>query len=113
MTLNNLIYQKVKQILFQNYAYPMDQIQPEIRFQIELAIDSLEMFELINQFEEVFKIKINKDDIDEFIFQPQEITYINDIYMLTIQDAVDYIEKQVKVTDYKKNYINYKIEPCQ
>jgi len=47
----------------------------------------------------LIKITINKDDIDEFIFQPQEITYINDIYILTIQDAVDYIEKQVKATD--------------
>jgi len=99
MTLNNVIYQKVQQILVQKYPYPLDQIQPEIRFQIELAVDSFEMFELINTFEKVFNITINKDDIDKFIFQPQNIQYINDIHLITIQDIVDYIEKQIQTRD--------------
>lgn len=99
MILNNIIYQKVQQILVQKYPYPLDQIQPEIRFQIELAVDSFEMFELINTFEKVFNITINKDDIDKFTYQPQNIQYINDIQLITIQDVVDYIEKQIQTRD--------------
>ena len=99
MILNNVIYKKVQQILVQKYPYPLDQIQPEIRFQIELAIDSFEMFELINTFEKVFNITINKDDIDKFTYQPQNIQYINDIQLITIQDVVDYIEKQIQTRD--------------
>ena len=99
MTLNTEIYKKVRQIIFQKYAYPIDQIQPEIRLQIELAVDSLEMFELMNEFEQAFDIIIEKDDIDSFIFQPQDIKYISDIKVITIQDIVNYIEKQIKERD--------------
>jgi len=95
MTLNSQIYQQVRKLLYNRYAYPIEQIQPEIRFQIELAIDSLEMFEIMAELEEKFNIKISLDDIDDFIFQPQDIKYISDIKCLRIQDAVDYIEKQI------------------
>lgn len=95
MTLNSQIYQQVRKLLYNRYAYPIEQIQPEIRFQVELAVDSLEMFEIIAELEERFSIKISLDDIDDFIFQPQDIKYISDIKYLRIQDAVDYIEKQI------------------
>ena len=96
MTSINQIYQRVRYLLYKRYSYPIDQIQPEIRFQIELAIDSLEMFEIMDEWEQEFNIHINMDDIDEYIFQPQDITHISDIKQLTIQDAVNYIEKQIK-----------------
>lgn len=96
MNLINQIYQRVRYLLYKRYSYPIDQIQPEIRFQIELAIDSLEMFEIIDEWEQEFNIHISMDDIDEYIFQPQDIKYISDIKQLTIQDAVNYIEKQIK-----------------
>lgn len=63
---------------------------------MELAVDSLEMYELMAEFEETFNIIINRDDIDDFIFQPQNIRYVSDIKCLTIQDAVNYIEKQIE-----------------
>ena len=99
MSLNINIYKKIRAILFSKCPYPLDQIQPQIRFQIELAIDSLEMYELIAEFEQTFDIVINPDDIDNFIFQPQNIQYVNDIKVITIQDAVDYIEKRIKAGD--------------
>jgi len=95
MTLNSQIYQQVRKLLYDRYAYPIEQIQPEIRFQVELAVDSLEMFEIMAELEEVFNIKISLDDIDDFIFQPQDIKYISDIKYLRIQDAVNYIEKEI------------------
>ena len=97
MSLNNQIYQEVRRMLYNRYSYPIEQIQPEIRFQIELAVDSFEMFEIMKEFENFFNIKISLDDIDEYIFQPQDIRYVSDIKCLTIQDAVDYIEDQIKI----------------
>ena len=97
--LKNKIYQTVRQILFNKYAYPIEQIQPEIRFQVELAVDSLEMFELMNEFEQVFGIIIDKDDIDNFIYQSQDIKYISDVKLITIQDVVNYIEKQIQARE--------------
>ena len=99
MSLNDHIYKKIRTILYKKCPYPLDQIQPHIRFQIELAIDSLEMYELVAEFEQTFDIRINPDDIDNFIFQSQNIQYVNDIKAITIQDAVDYIEKQIKAAD--------------
>ena len=99
MSLNSQIYEKVRQILFKKYSYPIEQIQPEIRFQVELAVDSWEMFEIMKEFEKVFSIKISQDDVDSFIFQPQNIRYVSDIKCLTIQDAVDYIEYQIKIRE--------------
>ena len=99
MLLNDKIYYKVRELLYVRYSYPLEQIQPTIRFQIELAIDSLEMFEILSEYEKTFKITVSLDDIDDFIFQPQDIKYISDIKCLTIQDAVNYIEKQIRIRD--------------
>lgn len=103
MTLNDKIYQQVRQLLYERYAYPIEQIQPQIYYQIELAIDSLEMFEIMAQFEETFDISISLDDIDDFMFQPQDINYRSDIKKISIQDSVDYIEKQIKIRNQLKN----------
>ena len=97
MNLNSKVYEKIRTILYRQCPYPLEQIQPQIRFQIELAIDSLEMYELLVEFEQTFNIIINRDDIDKFIFQPQDIKNVNDIKSITIQDAVDYIENQIKI----------------
>ena len=99
MTFNTEIYFQIRKILYNKYSYPIEQIQPHIRFQIELAIDSLEMYELINEIEEVFNIRIDLDDIDNFIFQPQTIHHISDIKYLTIIDVVDYVDKQIQMRD--------------
>jgi len=91
MSLNDDIYKKIRTILYTKCPYPLDQIQPQIRFEIELAIDSLEMYELIAELEQTFDIKINPDDIDNFIFQSQDIQYVNEIKSITIQDAVNHL----------------------
>ena len=102
MILNTKIYQQIRILLYNRYSYPIDQIQPHLRFQIELGVDSLEMFEIITEFEEIFNINISLDDIDDFIFQPQKINYISDIKSLTIQNAVDYIEEQIIIQNKSK-----------
>ncbi len=99
MTLNDQIYNQFRLMLYNRFAYPIEQIQPEIRFQIELAVDSLEMFEIMAEIEKTFNITINQDDIDNFIFQPQDIIHIAEIKCLTIQDVVNYIEKQLTARD--------------
>ena len=97
MSLNNQIYQEVRQILYNKYSYPIEQIQPEIIFHVELVVDSLEMFEIMKEFEYFFNIVISQDDINDYIVQPQNIRYVSDIKRLTIQDAVNYIENQLKI----------------
>ena len=83
-------------ILHEKFHYRYEDIEPEIYFERELAIDSKEMHELIAQFESAFDIIFNYDDMDEFYFQPQVIKHVNDIKSISIQDTVDYIEKKIR-----------------
>lgn len=51
---------------------------------MELGTDSREFFELLSDFENAFDIEINLDNIFEIV---------------TIQDAVNYIEKHLSVSE--------------
>ena len=87
----NVVFEKIRTLLHEEYSFQYDQIQLETDFEKELGTDSREMLELINDFEKIFQIEISFDDIDDFIYSGQTIK---------IQDAVDYIEK--KITDKKR-----------
>jgi len=73
------VFTKVCLILNQKYSFQFDQIQPQVRFEMELGTDSLEMLELINDFEKEFDIEIEFEAVEK---------------IETLQDAVEYIEKQ-------------------
>ena len=77
----SLIFEKVRNILHYNYNFHYVQIQPMASFEHNLGVDSREMLELINEFEQTFNIEIDFDDIPRII---------------TIQDAVNYIQKQIR-----------------
>ena len=72
------VFNTIKKILHEQYSIQFDQIQPETKFELELGTDSREFFELITDFENTFDIKIIFNDLPDIV---------------TIQDAVDYIEK--------------------
>ena len=72
------VFNTIKKILHEQYSIQFDQIQPETKFELELGTDSREFFELITDFENAFDIKIMFNDIPDIV---------------TIQDAVNYIEE--------------------
>lgn len=80
-----LIFEKIRKLLHEEYSFQYDQIQLNTDFEQELGTDSREMLELINDFETLFNIEINLDDIDNFIFSGKTIT---------VQDVINYIEKK-------------------
>jgi acyl carrier protein len=80
-----LIFEKIRKLLHEEYSFQYDQIQLDTDFEQELGTDSREMLELINDFEILFNIEINLDDIDNFIFSGKTIT---------VQDVIDYIEEK-------------------
>ena len=84
----NLIFNKVRDILHHSYSIKYDQIELETKFELELGMDSREFFELIVDFEKVFNIDIFLDDLNEII---------------TIEDAVKYIEKKIQKRDKNGN----------
>ena len=78
----SIVFSKIKQILHQSYSIQLDQIELETKFELELGTDSREFFELLSDFENAFGIDINLDHIGKIV---------------TIQDAVTYIEKRLLI----------------
>jgi len=84
----NLIFEKIREILHNSYSIHYDQIELETNFELELGMDSREFFEIIVDFEKAFNINIFLDDLSEII---------------TIKDAVQYIEKKMEIRENNNN----------
>ena len=78
-------FNKVRKLLNEEFSFHYDQIQLETKLELELGMDSRELFELIEKLELLFKIRIDLDDIDQMM---------EDYIVLTIQDLVNYINKK-------------------
>lgn len=75
----NAIFDKVKEIVVDQSDVKADDIKMETKFQDELDLDSLDLFEIIDALEDEYDIEIDTD---------------NDI--TTVQQLVDYVAKQVE-----------------
>ncbi len=74
-------FEKVKEILVDVLGANADDIKPESKFVDDLGADSLDLVELIMSLEDKFQIEISDVDAEK---------------ILTVQDALDYIEKHSK-----------------
>ena len=72
---------KVKQIIIEQLSVEEGEVTPNASFVDDLGADSLDRVELIMAFEEAFDIEIPDDKAET---------------IKTVQDAVDYIEKNSK-----------------
>src|ERR1700743_2080273 len=73
--------EKVKQIIVEQLQVDEAEVTPGASFQEDLGADSLDVVELVMQFEEAFDIQIPDEDAEK---------------IKTVKDAVDYIEKNKK-----------------
>jgi len=83
------IIEEIKQVVSEQLGVKPDEVKPAASFKDDLGADSLDAVELIMALEEKFGIEI--PDIDAEI-------------MLTVNDAIRYIEEKVKLgIDSEKN----------
>ena len=73
--------EKVKQIIVEQLQVDEAEVTPGASFQEDLGADSLDVVELVMQFEEAFDIQIPDEDAEK---------------IKTVKDAIDYIEKNKK-----------------
>jgi acyl carrier protein len=73
--------EKVKQIIVEQLQVDEAEVTPGASFQEDLGADSLDVVELVMQFEEAFDIQIPDEDAEK---------------IKTVKDAVDYIEAHQK-----------------
>jgi acyl carrier protein len=75
------IEDKVKQIIIEQLSVEDSEVTPKASFVDDLGADSLDRVEMIMAFEEAFDLEIPDDQAEN---------------IKTVQDAVDYIEKNSK-----------------
>ena len=75
--------EKVKQIIAEQLGVEEAEVTPSASFVDDLGADSLDTVELVMALEENFDIEIPDDAAEK---------------IRTVQDAIDYIEKQSKVS---------------
>lgn len=73
--------EKVKKIIEEQLCVGADEVTLGANFQDDLGADSLDVVELVMQFEEAFDIRIPDEDAEK---------------IKTVKDAIDYIEKCAK-----------------
>ncbi|MGI9101066.1 MAG: acyl carrier protein [Terriglobales bacterium] len=77
------VEEKVKQIIVEQLGVDEAEVTPNASFVDDLGADSLDTVELVMAFEEAFDIEIPDEDAEK---------------IRTVQDAVDYISKNAKVS---------------
>jgi len=74
------IDERVKKIITEQLGVEEDEVVPEASFVEDLGADSLDTVELVMAFEEEFNIEIQDEDAEK---------------ILTVQNAIDYIQEKV------------------
>ena len=74
-------FEKVKEILVDVLGANPEDVKPESKFVDDLGADSLDLVELIMSLEDKFQIEISDSEAEK---------------ITTVQDALDYIEKNSK-----------------
>lgn len=72
------IEDKVKKIIVEKLSVDLEEVVPEASFVDDLGADSLDLVELIMSMEEEFDIEIPDEEAEKLV---------------TVQDALDYINK--------------------
>ena len=74
-------FEKVKLVVVEQLSVDGNEVTPTASFQADLGADSLDTVELVMAFEEKFGIEIPDEEAEKIV---------------TVQDAVNYIEKLTK-----------------
>jgi acyl carrier protein len=75
------VAEKIKSIIVEQLQVDEAEVTPGASFQEDLGADSLDVVELVMQFEEAFDIEIPDEAAEK---------------IKTVKDAIDYIEKNAK-----------------
>jgi acyl carrier protein len=74
--MNQEVFEKVKEIIVELLDIDEDKIVPEARFREDLEADSLDLVELIMEFEERFGSEISDEDAQKITTVGEAVNYI-------------------------------------
>lgn len=73
-----MVFEKIQAIIVEELGKDAEEVQLTTNIQEELDADSLDLFQIINEIEDEFDVKIETED-----------------GIQTVQDLVTYVEKQI------------------
>ena len=76
------VYERLRKIVAEQLGVEEEQVTPEASFVEDLNADSLDLVDLIMTLEEQFGMEISDEDAEKIV---------------TVQDAINYIEEHVEV----------------
>ena len=76
--MNQEVYEKIKAIVADLLDIEADTITPESKFQADLGADSLDLVELIMEFEEQFGGEISDEDAQQITTVGQAVKYVEE-----------------------------------
>jgi acyl carrier protein len=79
---NKELAEKVRLLVAEQLGVDESEVTPSASFVDDLGADSLDQVELIMAMEEAYKFEVSDEDIEN---------------MLTVKNAMDYVEKHAKV----------------
>ena len=71
-------FEKIRDCIADNMDLPKDSITPETNFKDDLNADSLDLFQIISELEEIFNVEFTNEDAEK---------------IKTVGDAAQYIKK--------------------
>ena len=72
------IEQKVKDIIVEQLSVNAEQVTPEAKFIEDLGADSLDIVELVMEFEEEFGVEVPDSDAEKLLTVGDVVKYIED-----------------------------------
>ena len=75
--MNEAVFQKVKEIVIDKLNVDAENVVPGARFREDLKADSLDLVELIMQFEEEFGGTISDEDAQKITTVGEAVTYLS------------------------------------
>ena len=73
-------FEKIREVIADQMSIDSEKINPETSFRDDLNADSLDLFQVITELEEIFNIEMSTDDLEK---------------IKTVGDAVAYVKKAV------------------
>ncbi len=75
--MNEAVFQKVKEIVIDKLNVDAEKVVPEAHFREDLKADSLDLVELIMQFEEEFGGTISDEDAQKITTVGEAVTFLS------------------------------------
>lgn len=74
---SNETFEKIKKIIVERFGIDEEKVTAEMTFKNDLGADSLDIVELVMEFEDVFGTEISDDDAENISSVGDAVSYIN------------------------------------